>query len=174
MVFEKGVWGARPRWHRALALSLGVLLLTSTPLLAQGRLSNSLRKHVASNSTTTVDVIVHGSPDEIRAIAERHGLRIKKSLIEGAVLQADAAGIEALAADVDHLSSDIEVKSFMSVTNAAIGADQVQAGLAGLPQFTGAGIGVALIDSGVWTATSLARRPCRVLERFRRRRLPHR
>ena len=39
----------------------------------------------------------------------------------------------------------------MSVSNAATGADQVQAGLEGLPQFTGAGIGVALIDSGVWT-----------------------
>ena len=39
----------------------------------------------------------------------------------------------------------------MSVTNAAIGADQVQAGLDGLPQFTGAGVGIALIDSGVWT-----------------------
>ena len=39
----------------------------------------------------------------------------------------------------------------MSVTNAAIGADQVQAGLEGLSAFTGAGVGVALIDSGVWT-----------------------
>ena len=55
------------------------------------------------------------------------------------------------AAEVDHLSRDVEVTSFMSVSNAAIGADQVQAGLEGLSQFTGAGIGVALIDSGVWT-----------------------
>ena len=39
----------------------------------------------------------------------------------------------------------------MSVSNAATGADQVQAGLEGLPKFTGAGIGIALIDSGVWT-----------------------
>src|SRR5215203_1449798 len=39
----------------------------------------------------------------------------------------------------------------MSVTNAAIGADQVQAGLAGVSPFTGAGVGIALIDSGVWT-----------------------
>ena len=51
----------------------------------------------------------------MRAIAARHGLRIKKTLSEGAVLQANAAGIEALAADVDHLSRDVEVTSFMSV-----------------------------------------------------------
>ena len=70
---------------------------------------------------------------------------------EGAVLQTSAAGIEALGADVDHLSRDVDVTSFMSVTNQATGADQVQAGLAGLPAFTGAGIGIALIDSGVWT-----------------------
>ncbi len=67
----------------------------------------------------------------MRALAARHGLRIKKTLIEGAVLQANGAGVEALAAEVDHLSRDVEVTSFMSVTNAAIGADQVQAGLEG-------------------------------------------
>ena len=163
MLLEKGVWGSKTHsetgssvlaasaWHRALALSLGLLLLPSAPLLAQARLSESLRKHVASKSAQTVDVIVHGSPDEIRAIAARHGLRVKKILSEGAVLEASAAGIEALAADVDHLSRDVDVASFMSVTNAAIGADQVQAGLNGLDGLTGAGVGIALIDSGVWT-----------------------
>jgi serine protease AprX len=35
------------------------------------------------------------------------------------------------------------------VTNQAIGADQVQAGLAGLPGLTGAGVGIAVIDSGI-------------------------
>ena len=112
---------------------------------------HSLKKHVASKSAQAVDVIVHGSPDEIRAIAARHGLRIKKTLLEGAVLQTSAAGIEALAADVDHLSRDIDVTSFMSVSNAATGADQVQAGLEGVSRFTGAGVGIALLDSGVWT-----------------------
>src|SRR5688572_19692244 len=140
-----------PGWHRALAMSYGLVLLPSAPLWAQARLSESLRAHVASNSTQLVDVIVHGSPDEIRTIAQRHGLTIKKLLSEFGVLQANAAGISALSADVDHLSRDVEVTSFMAVSNAAIGADQVQAGLAGLPAFTGAGIGVALIDSGIWT-----------------------
>ena len=93
---------------------------------------------------------MHGTPDEVRALAARHGLRIKKTLSEGAVLEANAAGVEALSADVDHLSRDVEVTPFMATTNAAIGADQVQAGLEGLSSFTGAGVGVAIIDSGVW------------------------
>jgi len=37
------------------------------------------------------------------------------------------------------------------VSNPAIGADQVWTGVAGLPGFDGTGIGIALIDSGVWT-----------------------
>ncbi|HET9467129.1 MAG TPA: S8 family serine peptidase, partial [Vicinamibacterales bacterium] len=150
-VRHKGVWGAQPRWHMVLTLSLAFLLSTYAPLWAEARLSESLRKHVASKSAQPVDVIVHGTADEIRAIAARHGLRVTKVLAEGAVLQTSAAQLEALSADVDHLSRDVEVTSFMSVSNAAIGADQVQAGLAGLPAFTGAGIGVALIDSGIWT-----------------------
>ena len=90
-------------------------------------------------------------PTRYERVAERHGLASKRRLIEGAVVRATGAQIAALAADVDHLSRDIEVTSFMSVSNAAIGADQVHAGLAGVQRFTGAGIGVALIDSGVWT-----------------------
>ena len=163
MPLEKGVRWAKThsgillecasafRWHSALALPFSLLVFPTAPLWAQARLSESLRKHVASKSAQTVDVIVHGSPDEIVTAAARHGLRVKKIFSEGAVLEASSAGIEALAADVDHLSRDVEVASFMSVTNAAIGADQVQAGLNGLDGLTGAGVGIALIDSGVWT-----------------------
>src|SRR5687768_11242358 len=158
-LLEKIVWGASPKYavsgfSRTVAAALALLLLPVTPVWAQARLSRSLRAHVASKSTQPVDVIVHGTPDEVRAIATRHELRIKKMLTEGAVLLASAAGISALSADVDHLSRDVEVTSFMSVSNAAIGADQVQAGLEGLAGFTGAGVGVAIIDSGVWAGHS--------------------
>ena len=62
--FEKGVWGIR--WQGKYVVSgfsrtVLILLLTSSPAWAQARLSDSLRKHVASKSTDTVDVIVHGS-----------------------------------------------------------------------------------------------------------------
>ena len=139
VLHQKGVWGC-----------VLLLLLSAAPVWAQARLPESLRKHVESQSVQPVDVIVHGTPDEVRALAARHGLRIKKTLSEGAVLEASAAGVEALSADVDHLSRDVEVTPFMATTNAAIGADQVHAGLEGLSSFTGAGVGVAIIDSGVW------------------------
>jgi len=142
----KTVWG-KAVWANAAAL----LLLSVAPLWAEARLPESLRKHAASKSAQTVDVIVHGTADEVNTIAARTGVRIKKRLEEGAVLQANAAQIQALSAELDHLSPDVEVRSFMSVTDEAIGADQVQAALAGLSPYTGAGIGVALIDSGVWT-----------------------
>ena len=139
VLHQKGVWGC-----------VLLLLLSAAPVWAQARLPESLRKHVESKSVQTVDVIVHGTPDEVRALAARHGLRIKKTLSEGAVLVVNGAGVEALSADVDHLSRDVEVTPFMATTNAAIGADQVHAGLEGVSSFTGAGVGVAIIDSGVW------------------------
>ena len=139
VLHQKGVWGC-----------VLLLLLSASPGWAQARLPESLRRHVESKSVQTVDVIVHGTPDEVRALAERHGLRIKKTLSEGAVLAVNGAGVEALSANVDHLSRDVEVTPFMATTNAAIGADQVHAGLEGVSSFTGAGIGVAIIDSGVW------------------------
>src|SRR6185436_187113 len=98
----------------------------------------------------TIDVIVHGSADEIDALAARQHLKIWKRMSDGAVFQASAAEVDALSQDVDHLSRDVEVSSFMAVTDAAIGADQVWAGVAGLPGFTGKGVGIALIDSGIW------------------------
>ena len=75
-------------------------------------------------------------------------------LATGAVLDVPAGGLAALAsdADVDALSADQDVHSTMAVTNAAIGADLLQAGgalAANLGPITGKGVGVAVIDSGV-------------------------
>ena len=89
---QKSVWGIKPFFACAL------VLLVAAPVWAQARLPESLRKYVASSSTQPIDVIVHGSADELNAIAARHGLRIKKRLTEGAVLQGDAAGIGAVIA----------------------------------------------------------------------------
>ncbi len=144
---DKSVWGSK------LTTALAVVVFTSGPVWAQSdaRLSESLRKHVSSKSAGKVDVIVCRTADEVSALAARHGLRIKKTMTNCAVIQATGAQIEALGAEVDYLSRDVDVTPFMSVTNEAIGADQVWAGVAGAPGFTGAGIGIALIDSGVWT-----------------------
>ncbi len=152
---QKTVWGDAVRRPAGAAVGLAVasalILSAPPPASAQARLPESLKRLVRAQSTQSVDLIVHGSADEIAAIAARHGLRVRKRLSEGAVLQADGAQIGSLSAEVDHLSRDVEVSSFMSVTDAAIGADQVQAGLAGVGAYTGAGVGVALVDSGIKT-----------------------
>ncbi len=140
-------------WASRVLTALALITVSTTPLWAQERtrLPETLRKHAASKSATQLDVIVRGTDDEVSAIAARHGVRIKKRLTEGAVLQANGAQIEAISNETPRVARDVEVRSFMSISNAAIGADQVQAGLAGMGPFTGAGIGIALIDSGVWT-----------------------
>src|SRR5688572_22979118 len=107
-LLAKSLWGSS-------VVALALVVASSAPLFAQGRLSPRLQKHVASKSTQTVDVIVHGSPDQVSAIAARPGLSIKKTLLEGAVLRATAAGVAALAAELGHVSADVDVASFMSV-----------------------------------------------------------
>ena len=141
----------RTMWGLGPATAIAVLVMTAGSVWAQpgASLSDSLRKHVESKSTAPVDVIVEGR--EVAAIAARLGLRVKKLSTEWGVLEATGAQIEALGAEVGHLSRDVEVRSFMAVTNEATGADQVWAGVAGMPGLTGKGIGIALIDSGVWT-----------------------
>ena len=122
-------------WHRALSLSLLVLTFLLIPGKAvwsqsHARLSDKLQEHVASKSKASLDVIVRGTAEEIDAIAARQHLTIMKRLDNGAVFQANAAEIDALSSEpsIDHLSRDVQVTSFMAVTDPAIGADQVWAG----------------------------------------------
>ena len=53
---QKTVWGS---------IALTLFLSIAAPAGAQGRLPESLRKHVASKSQQPIDVIVHGTADEI-------------------------------------------------------------------------------------------------------------
>ena len=56
----------------------------------------------------------------------------------------------AVIAEVDHLSGDVPVHRMAAETTAAIGADQVWRGvLSGSGRYTGAGIGIAVVDSGI-------------------------
>ena len=84
---RKTVWGGRVAAFVRRAGPVGpaiaavaIALVTAAPLWAQARLSESLRRHVASGSTQKIDVIVHGSADEIDALAARQHLRIKKRM----------------------------------------------------------------------------------------------
>ena len=122
----------------------------------RARLSSDLLSFEARRTTAKTRVIVRGSRMEIEALASRHGVGIARFLGDSAVLLANSAQISALAAERDVLSGDAPVAPFMDVSERATAADQVQAGYGGLllglgaiPGVTGAGVTVAVVDSGI-------------------------
>ena len=160
----------RRLWTRRLAGVLFCLVFGSAfgfqP--AQGahraRLSSDLLAHEGRHTTQRKRVILHGTPEEIQAIAERHHLSIVRSLIGSAVVSVDSAELTALAGDslVDHVSPDSRVHLMMTVSNTSTGATQVRQGTKGLlglvgafPGVTGKGIGVAVLDSGIASHAAL-------------------
>ena len=81
---------------------------------------------------------------------------IARWLGDSAVLLANSAQISALAAERDVLSGDCLVAPFMDVSTSSTAADQVRTGQAGLllglgaiPGVTGAGVTVAILDTGI-------------------------
>src|SRR5262245_41459785 len=130
-----------------------VLALFATTVEAdphRARLSKDLESRIAAARGEPTTVIVSGSDEQVRTLATKYGAVLKKSIRGGAVLEVTGGQLEAISDDpsVDHLSGDARVQR-MAVTNDATGATQVWNGIAGLSGFTGHGIGVAVIDSGV-------------------------
>ena len=109
---------------------------------------------------------MHGDEAALVTLTARHHLEILRRLAGGGVVAANSAEIEALAADraVDHLSGDLPVDNWMSVSNQSMAADQVRAGSAGLlgiggiPGVNGQGIGVAVVDSGISSHAALSKK----------------
>ena len=131
-------------------------LLSADAASAQGRharLSRDLAERVRAGDVREASVIVTGTDAQVQDLAVRHGLRIKKRLATGAVVEVPAGALAALADDpaADQLSSNHVVVAQMAVTNQSIGADLVHEGgwAEGIGPLTGKGIGVAVIDSGV-------------------------
>jgi hypothetical protein len=141
---------------------VAAVLATAMPALAQhrARLSHDLAAWLQVPDRPTHDVIFEGDDAVIRDVAARHGLRIKKTLATGAVLEGSAAQIDAAANDtlVAQLSGDAEVRAHMAVTRATIGAEAAWAGFANVPGVDGHDIGIAIIDSGVSPHSTLRNR----------------
>jgi serine protease AprX len=139
----------------ALVIGLSAAVVEAAP---RARLSRDLADALQAQRGEARDVILQADQATVTAVAARHGATIKKWLATGAVLSVSGASLDAMSNDaaVDHLSGDTMVRSMMAVTEPAIGADQVRAGtLAGLGSITGRGVGVALIDSGVFNHKAL-------------------
>jgi serine protease AprX len=124
----------------------------------RAHLSDDLLGHVARRTSARTRVIVHGDATALAALAAKHHLQVLRTLTDGAVIAANSAELDEIAADaaVDHLSGDPIVRVGMSVSNQAVAADQVRAGIAGgllgigaIPAVNGQGIGVAIVDSGI-------------------------
>ena len=120
---------------------------------ARAHLSDDLQQHLDAGDATATTVIVTGTPDQIAAIAARHGLGVRRLLTSGAVLEVPAGRLDELAADanVPQLSGDHVIRGQMAVTDVSIGADQAWASDFGPGGngVTGKGVGVAILDSGV-------------------------
>jgi serine protease AprX len=147
-------------WRAVVARALSSLALATLVLPAvaqaggdahQARVAGDLAARAASSADGTTDVILHGSPDDIYALASRHGLQVKRTLRSGAVISLSARQLAAVSADpgVDALPADRAVHPTMAVTVEATGVDQVWRGIDRLGRYTGQGVGVAVIDSGV-------------------------
>lgn len=109
-------------------------------------------------------VIVPGSPEATEALAVKYRLRIIRRVTGAVVVSATRDQLAALSRDtsIASLSGDLSVRPGMAVSAQTIGADQVVAGSGGLaglgsvPGVTGAGIVVAVVDSGITPHPALA------------------
>ena len=142
-----------------LATIVAIILGSTLSISGQrhrAKVSSDLLSFESRRTAARTRVIVRGSRMEIEALASRHGVRIARFLSDSAVLLANSAQISALAAERDVLSGDLPVAPFMDVSGSSTAADQVRTGQAGLllglgaiPGVTGAGVTVAVLDTGI-------------------------
>jgi serine protease AprX len=132
-----------------MATVAAVSLAATAHAQHRARLSADLQDHLQAGSAN-IEVIVDGANAD--RLAAKYNLQIKRRLRNGSVLVVNAGQLSALKddADVDHLSGNIRYRSSsIDPVDQGIGADQVWAGAGTLQKFSGRGIAVALIDSGV-------------------------
>jgi serine protease AprX len=145
----------------AIAVAASALALRSSAAPHKAALSLDLLAHQQHRPGAQARVIVHGTAQEVAALAVRYRLQVLRRLGDGAVVSADGAQIAQLAADagVDHLSGDVPVRPAMSVSAQSTAADQTWKGDAGgllglgsVPGVNGQGVVVAVVDSGISTS----------------------
>ena len=132
----------------------------------RAHLSDDLLSHRTRHTAARIRVIVHGDESTLAALTTRHHVQILRRLAGGAVVAANSAELDELAADraVDHLSGDLPVRTSMSVSNQSTAADQVRAGstgllgIGGIAGVSGQGIGVAVVDSGISSHAALSKK----------------
>ena len=144
------------------AVLICLLLAGSNP---EGQRRPSLSADLADHprGPHTHRVIVQASESGLEPLKRGVLGRLRRALPEAVAVEVDDAQLEALKKNPNfaHLSGDATVTADMAITNKVTGATSVWQGTSGLlglfgtPGYTGAGIGVAIVDSGIATHTAL-------------------
>ncbi len=159
-----------PRFRAWLLAGIAVLTVVNAPHAQssasshRARLSADLSWLQTRASAGRTRVLVDGARASLTDVVARHHVAVVRWLDNGAVLALTTQELAELSLDpaVDHLSGDLPVRPSMVVSNAATLADRTRGGDAGLlglgavPGVTGAGIVVAVVDSGIAPHPALA------------------
>jgi serine protease AprX len=154
----------KPRSLFALpVVALYLLLAGATP---EGQRRPSVSSDLANHprGPHTHRVIVQGSDNGLGPVRRGIGALLRRDLGSAVAIEVNDAQLEALQKNpnLENLSGDLPVIADMAITNKVTGATTVWQGAPGLllglfgtPGYTGAGIGVAVVDSGIATHTAL-------------------
>ena len=131
--------------------------LLSWPLVSQGQRLPTRSSDLNGFRGDRVRVIVQADQAGLRSVRGRLARALRREVEGATALDLSRAEFEALARDgsVGHISRDLPVSADMAVTNKVTRAETVWQGTSGLlglggtPGYQGAGIGVAVIDSGI-------------------------
>ena len=148
-----------------VALVIGAL--TSWPAQPHGQRFASFSPDLATVRGERVRVIVQSDDDGLNALSARHGRGLRRRLAHSVALDVAAHELEELKRDgaVRHISRDLPVMADMAITNKVTRADAVWKGTSGLlgllggtPGYTGSGITVAVVDSGIAAHSAIGSR----------------
>ena len=140
-----------------VSLAVIAVALLSWPLSTHGQRLPSLSPDLHDLRSNRVRVIVQADGAGLKSVRGRLLRSLKRELDGAAALDLTRAEYEALKRDssVAHISRDLPVVADMAITNKVTRAETVWQGTSGLlglgsvPGYQGAGIGVAVIDSGI-------------------------
>jgi serine protease AprX len=140
-----------------LFIALIAAAIVSSPAHTQGQRFATYSGDLARVRGDRVRVIVQADDRGLTTLSARHGRSLRRRLANSVALDVAAHELDALKRDssVRHISRDLPVMADMAVTNKVTRAESVWEGTKGLlgllstPGYTGSGIGVAVLDSGI-------------------------
>jgi len=152
------------RFRVSLVAIAAVLL--SWPLATHGQRLPSRSSDLLDVRTDRVRVIVQADSSGLKSVRGRLQRALRREVEGAAALELTRSEFEALTRDssVSHISKDLPVVADMAVTNKVTRADSVWEGTSGLlgiggvPGYKGAGIVVAVLDSGIASHSALGTR----------------